>query len=250
MVQASKICGVASNALSSVAISSRGAARCINGSDRNILVICAFAACLGAQTIAAQTLEQRPVRSHSDKNISRFPDSPKAYQKWLDEDVAYIITKQERAEFQKLTTAEQCDKFVEAFWGRRNPNPGSPENTFKEEHYRRLAYTNQHFAADVPGWKTDRGRIYIMYGPPDQIDRHFSAAGSNKASDLVGVGSIPYDWELWHYRSIEGVGKDVNFRFVDTCNCGRYQMPVTKEDLNNTNPNSSADSADACRPHL
>jgi len=159
-----------------------------------------------------------------------------SYQKWLDEDVGYLISDEERAEYKGLKTDQQRDMFVEDFWERRNPNPGSTENTFKEEHYRRLAYVNEQFAASVPGFKTDRGRTYIRYGAPDQIDQHFSAAGSRSASDLAGIGAIPYDWELWHYRYIEGIGKDVMLEFVDTCGCGRYEMPVTKEALNKYNP--------------
>ncbi|HTT22042.1 MAG TPA: GWxTD domain-containing protein [Candidatus Sulfotelmatobacter sp.] len=167
------------------------------------------------------------------------PDDPKAplpynrsYQRWLDEDVVYIVTEEERADFAKLASDQQRDKFIEDFWQRRNPNTTPEANPFEEEHYRRLAYANEHFAASIPGWKTDRGRIYIIYGSPDQVDQHFSDAGSNKASDLVGAGAIPYDWEFWHYRYIEGIEKDVTLKFVDVCACGRYVVAVTKEDLN------------------
>lgn len=153
------------------------------------------------------------------------------YQKWLDEDVRYLIADQERVEFAKLSTDQQRDAFVVAFWEHRNPNPGAEENAFKEEHYRRLAYANRHFAANVPGYKTDRGRIYIVYGPPTSVDRHYSAAGSAKAGNLVDVHPIPYDWELWHYRYIEGIGQDVAIKFVDTCGCGQFQIPVEKDDL-------------------
>jgi GWxTD domain-containing protein len=154
-----------------------------------------------------------------------------AYQKWLDEDVRYIITDQERGEFAKLGTDQQREAFVIAFWEERNPNPGSEKNIFKQEHYRRLAYTNTHFAANVPGYKTDRGRIYIMYGPPTSVERHYSAVGSENASSLVGGHPIPYDWELWHYRYIERIGQDVAIKFVDTCGCGQFQIPVEKDDL-------------------
>ena len=113
----------------------------------------------------------------------------------------------------------------------------SQRNAFKEEHYRRLAYTNEHFAEDVPGWKTDRGRIYILYGPPDSVDQHFSAAGSRKSTDLANAtGPIPYDFERGHYRLVKGIGENITFEFVDTCGCGRFQMPVTKEDLNKYKP--------------
>lgn len=154
-----------------------------------------------------------------------------SYRKWLDEDVRYIIADQERVEFDKLSTDQQRDAFVVAFWEHRNPIPGAEENAFKEEHYRRLAYANLHFAENVPGYKTDRGRIYIMYGPPMSVDRHYSTAGSEKSGNLAGVHTIPYDWELWHYRYIEGIGQDVAIKFVDTCGCGQFQIPVEKDDL-------------------
>jgi GWxTD domain-containing protein len=144
--------------------------------------------------------------------------------KWLSEDVCYIITTQEVAEFYKLDSEQDRDKFVEDFWNRRNPKPGSQENKFKVEHYRRIAYANQHFAADIPGWKTDRGHIYILYGPPDSIDRHYSDAGSN--SDAVGAVTSPHDSEVWHYRLIESIGKDIGFTFVDTCMCGRFERQI------------------------
>ena len=91
----------------------------------------------------------------------------KTYRKWLDEDVRWIISDEERAAFKQLSNDEERDQFIEAFWQRRDPTPDTEENEFKEEHYQRMAYANEHFAAGIPGWKTDRGRIYIMYGKPD-----------------------------------------------------------------------------------
>jgi len=160
----------------------------------------------------------------------------KPYQKWIDEDVRYIVTDQEAADFKKLTSDQQRDDFIVSFWERRNPNPGAAKNSFKEEHYRRLAYANTHFAAGAPGYRTDRGRIYIMCGPPDNVDQHFSAAGSEKPVAGTKDGAIPFDWELWHYRYIEGLGKDVTFKFVDTCGCGEYQMAVDKDELRKYRP--------------
>jgi GWxTD domain-containing protein len=147
------------------------------------------------------------------------------YQKWLDEDVRWIITDQERADFKKLLSDKQpdpvIDAFIEEFWERHNPTPGSPENKFKEEHYQRIAYTNQHFAEEIPGWKTDRGRFYIMYGPPEKVERQPPAGkpqpeGSGPKKDF---GS-----EVWHWEYIEGLGHDVTLRFVDTCGCGEYRL--------------------------
>ncbi|MFZ2083622.1 MAG: GWxTD domain-containing protein, partial [Candidatus Sulfotelmatobacter sp.] len=96
----------------------------------------------------------------------------KTYKKWLNEDVVWIITDQERAAFKQLSNDEERDNFIEAFWQRRDPTPDTEENEYKEEHYRRIAYANEHFAAGIPGWKTDRGRMYIMYGPADEVDSH------------------------------------------------------------------------------
>lgn len=130
------------------------------------------------------------------------------YQKWLNEDVAYIITPQERSDFLRLSNKDDRYNFVVQFWLRRDPTPGTPENEFKEEHYRRLAYANQHFANSHAGWQTDRGRIYVLHGPPDEIQSITPAPG-----DTLGhVGQI------WRYRS----GKQ--FRFMDECNCGEYKL--------------------------
>ena len=104
------------------------------------------------------------------KAIQKELESP--YKKWLTDEVPYIITDEERGTFKNLATPEEQEQFVEQFWERRNPSPGSPENEFKEEYYRRIAYTNEKFASGIPGWKTDRGRIYIMYGPADEIEAH------------------------------------------------------------------------------
>jgi GWxTD domain-containing protein len=136
---------------------------------------------------------------------------PPEYNKWIDEDVRWIITAQEEREFLKLAADEQRDHFVVEFWERRNPNPGSRDNAFKEEHYRRLAFSNEHFAAKMPGWKTDRGHVYIAYGPPDSIIKH-SSTGTNPAE------------ELWSYRHTLRAGGDVSLQFVDRCGCGEYAL--------------------------
>jgi GWxTD domain-containing protein len=129
------------------------------------------------------------------------------YQKWMTEDVAYIITDEERAAFQRLQSDEERDKFIEQFWLRRDPTPDTAENEFKEEHYRRIAYANENFAADIPGWKTDRGRIYITYGPPDEKDAHFTEG-----------------FEEWRYRYIDGRGDNILIRFVKSPEDGAYRM--------------------------
>src|SRR5260370_7573878 len=104
------------------------------------------------------------------KAVQKEMESP--YKKWLQEEVPYIITSEERASFKKLTTDEEREQFVETFWERRNPNPGSPENEFKEEYYRRIAYSNEHYPSGIPGWNTSPGRIYITPSPPTKLVPH------------------------------------------------------------------------------
>jgi len=150
----------------------------------------------------------------------------KTYKRWLNEDVAYIITPEERAAFKQLSNDEERDNFIEAFWQRRDPTPDTPENEFKEEHYRRIAYANEHYAAGMPGWKTDRGRMYIMWGPPDEIESHPSGGMYERPMDEGGGQTTTYPWETWRYRYLEGVGQEVIMEFVDTCMCGEYHYTM------------------------
>jgi GWxTD domain-containing protein len=154
----------------------------------------------------------------------------KVYKKWLDEDVVWIITDQERAAFKQLSNDEERDNFIEAFWQRRDPTPDTEENEYKEEHYRRIAYANEHFAAGIPGWKTDRGRIYIMYGPPDEIDSHPSGGTYERPMDEGGGETSTFPFEDWRYRYLEGIGQEVIIEFVDSCMCGEYRMTIDRSE--------------------
>jgi GWxTD domain-containing protein len=154
----------------------------------------------------------------------------KTYKRWLQEDVRWIITPQEEQAFKQLSNDEERDQFIEQFWARRNPNPDSPENEYKEEHYRRIAYANEHFAAGIPGWKSDRGRIYIMYGPPDQIESHPSGGTYDRPMEEGGGTTSTYPFEDWRYRYLEGIGQEVIIEFVDTCMCGDYHMTVDRSE--------------------
>ena len=158
------------------------------------------------------------------KAIQKEMESP--YKKWLDEEVPYIITDEERAAFKKLTTDEEREQFIEQFWERRNPNPGSPENEFKEEYYRRIAYSNEHFASGIPGWKTDRGRMYIMYGPPDEIESHPSGGSYQRTPQEGGGETSTYPFEDWTYNYIEGIGNNVQLEFVDPSMSGEYHLTM------------------------
>jgi GWxTD domain-containing protein len=154
----------------------------------------------------------------------------KTYKKWLDEDVVWIITDEERAAFKQLSNDEERDNFIEAFWQRRDPTPDTEENEYKEEHYRRIAYSNEHFAAGVPGWKTDRGRIYIMYGAPDEIDSHPSGGTYERPIEEGGGETSTFPFEDWRYRYIEGIGQEIIIEFVDTCMCGDYHMTLDRSE--------------------
>ena len=150
------------------------------------------------------------------------------YKTWLNQEVSYIISDDERKAFMTLSNDEERDSFIEAFWQRRNPNPDSPENEFREEHYRRIQYANDHFAAGKPGWRTDRGHIYISFGKPDDIESHPSGGMYQRPQDEGGGSTSTFPFEIWHYRYIEGIGENVNLEFVDTCQCGDYHFTIDR----------------------
>jgi GWxTD domain-containing protein len=147
---------------------------------------------------------------------------------WLNQDVRWIITDDERKAFMQLSNEEEREQFIEAFWQRRNPNPDSEDNEFKDEHYRRIAYANEHFPAGIPGWKTDRGRIYIVFGPPDEIESHPSGGSYQRPMEEGGGETSTFPFEDWRYRYIEGIGQEVIIEFVDDCMCGAYEMTMDR----------------------
>ena len=154
----------------------------------------------------------------------------KTYRKWLDEDVRWIITDEEKSAFMQLSNDEERDQFIEAFWQRRDPTPDTEENEFKEEHYRRIAYANEHYAAGIPGWKTDRGRMYIVFGPADEIDSHPSGGSYERPMDEGGGQTSTFPFETWRYRYLEGIGQEVMIEFVDSCMCGDYHMTLDRSE--------------------
>ena len=154
----------------------------------------------------------------------------KTYKRWLDEDVRWIITDEEQKAFKLLSNDEERDQFIEAFWARRDPTPDTPENEFKEEHYRRIAYANEHFPAGIPGWKTDRGRIYIQFGPADEIESHPSGGTYNRPMEEGGGTTSTYPFETWRYRYLDNIGQEVIIEFVDTCMCGDYHMTMDRSE--------------------
>jgi GWxTD domain-containing protein len=175
---------------------------------------------------------KRPLSDKQKKQNSKSLkiELSKTYKKWLDEDVRWIITDEEQKAFKLLSNDEERDQFIEAFWQRRDPTPDTIENEFKEEHYRRMAYANEHFAAGIPGWKSDRGRIYIMYGAADEIESHPSGGSYERPMEEGGGETSTFPFEDWRYRYLEGVGQEIIIEFVDTCMCGDYHMTMDRSE--------------------
>jgi GWxTD domain-containing protein len=153
-----------------------------------------------------------------------------SYKTWVDQDVRWIITDEELSAFKHLSNDEERDQFIENFWLRRNPNPDSPDNEYREEYYARIAYANEHFAAGKAGWRTDRGHIYIAYGKADSIDSHPSGGNYQRPVDEGGGATSTYPFEIWHYRYLEGIGDNIDIEFVDTCMCGDYHMTIDRSE--------------------
>jgi GWxTD domain-containing protein len=169
-----------------------------------------------------QNKKASKAKQKSDSELRKELESQ--YKVWLDQDVVYIITPEERHTFLHLSTNEEREQFIEAFWQRRNPDPDSAENTFKEEHYRRIAYANEHFASGIPGWKTDRGKIYIMWGPADEVDSHPTGGNWDRPMSQGGGSTTTYPYEDWRYRYLEGIGENVELEFVDPTSTGEYHL--------------------------
>jgi len=174
---------------------------------------------------------KRPVEEKHRKQAAKALKKElmsKEHINWLNQDVTYIITDEERKAFKQLSNEEERDKFIESFWDRRNPNPDSEDNEYKDEHYRRIEYANDHYAAGVPGWRTDRGRIYIVYGAPDEIESHPSGGAYERPIEEGGGQTSTFPFEDWRYRHLDGIGEKVIIEFVDNCMCGAYEMTMDR----------------------
>jgi GWxTD domain-containing protein len=187
------------------------------------------------QPVSRPTASGAASKKESKKqDKQRKQEMGSAYGSWLGNEVPDIITEDERRAFLQLSTNEERERFIEIFWGRRNPEPESPNNTYKEEHYRRLAYADEHFASGVPGRKTDRGHIYILWGPPDEIESHPTGGTWDRPMDLGGGSTTTHPWELWRYRYLEGIGENIEIEFVDPTGTGEYRItrdPCEKDAL-------------------
>src|SRR5579863_6270972 len=173
-----------------------------------------------------QTLTKEQRKEQKQKARKTLKELDSQYRQWLNEDVIYIISPEERNAFLQLETNEEREQFIEQFWLRRSSNPDLPDNDFKEEHYRRIAYANEHFASGIPGWKTDRGRMYIMWGPADEVDSHPTGGTYDRPMEEGGGSTSTYPWETWRYRYMEGFGENVIWEFVDPSGSGEYHLTM------------------------
>src|SRR5271157_4146447 len=169
---------------------------------------------------------QRLTKEQKQKLKKTLKELDNSYKTWLNEDVVYIISPEERTAFLQLATNEEREQFIEQFWLRRSSNPDMPDNDFKEEHYRRIAYANEHFASGIPGWKTDRGRIYIIWGAPDEIESHPTGGTYDRPMEEGGGSTTTYPWERWRYRYLEGIQENVELEFVDPSGSGEYHLTM------------------------
>src|SRR6516164_3430478 len=179
----------------------------------------------------AQDAGDTPTAKKIDKAAKRkmkqtLKELDSAYKQWLNEDVIYIITPDERNAFLQLQTHEEREQCIEQFWLRRSSNPDMPDNDFKEEHYRRIAYANEHYASGIPGWKTDRGRIYIIWGAPDEVESHPTGGTYDRPMEEGGGSTTTYPWERWRYRYLEGIQENVELEFVDPSGSGEYHLTM------------------------
>ena len=180
----------------------------------------------------APALARQKDKSKKGDQQQDVPDRPRnvktekanMFKKWINEDVAYIITPEEKKAWNKLQTDEEREQFIEAFWRRRDPDPDTDVNEYLEEHYERIAYANEHFASGIPGWKTDRGRIYIMYGPPNEKETHPSGGAYDRPSYEGGGSTTTYPFEVWFYRYLPGIGSGIEIEFVDPTGSGEYRI--------------------------
>ena len=169
---------------------------------------------------------QKLDREHKKKLKRAEKELEGPYKQWLSEDVIYIISPEERTAFLQLETNEEREQFIEQFWLRRSNNPDLPDNDFKEEHYRRIAYANEHYASGIPGWKTDRGHMYIVWGPPDEVETHPTGGTYDRPTEEGGGSTTTYPWERWRWRYIADIGENVEMEFVDPTGSGEYHLTM------------------------
>ncbi|MCA1566355.1 MAG: GWxTD domain-containing protein [Acidobacteria bacterium] len=195
-------------------------------SPRSTLILALFIFALAAPAAFAQKDKKKnsDTQDVMERPRAKKEEVKKIYREWPDKDVAYIITNAERDAYKKLATDDEREQFIEGFWQRRDPDPDTDENEYKEQYYERIAYANEHYASGIPGWKTDRGRIYITFGKPDSVESHPTGGSYDRPSYHGGGSTTTYPFETWFYRYIEGVGSGIEIEFVDPTGTGEYRI--------------------------
>ncbi len=188
------------------------------------LALTGFILAAGAAVGIAQEAKPTPSQDINDKARNVGKEVKEVYKKWINNDVLYIITKDEKKAFNQLKTDEERENFIENFWRRRDPNPDTEENEYREEYYERIAYANEHYASGIPGWRTDRGRTYIAWGKPDSVESHPSGGSYDRPSYEGGGSTTTYPFEVWFYRHLDGVGDGLEIEFVDPTGTGEYRL--------------------------
>jgi GWxTD domain-containing protein len=177
-------------------------------------------------TVAKPQTERQ--RKANEAKLKKELETP--YKKWLNEEVLWIITPEERTAFNRLETDDERQQFIEQFWLRRDPTPDTEENELKEEHYRRIAWANDRFASGIPGWKTDRGMVYIKFGPADERTEHPTGGPGVRPIEEGGGETTFFPYEQWRYRYLDGVGQDITIEFVDKTMTNEYRMTWNPSD--------------------
>jgi len=194
----------------------------LKGSISKNVILAGLMLVIGAAVVHAQSGSPTPDPSTKVRKVTK--ESSEVYKRWLDNDVAYIITNEERKAFKALATDDERENFIEQFWRRRDPNPDTEENEYRDEYYERIAYANEHFASGIPGWRTDRGRVYIAHGKPDSVEAHPSGGSYDRPSWEGGGSTTTYPFEIWFYRHLDGVGDGLEVEFVDPTGTGEYRL--------------------------
>ena len=174
---------------------------------------------LSSLSISAQ--QPNPNPQEQPHKVKR--EVKKAYVDWIN-DVDLILTQSERDAWKKLATDEEREKFIEDFWRSRDPDPDTEENEFKEQFFERMTYANEHFSSGKPGRLTDRGRIYIKFGKPDEIESHPGGGYYQRPSDEGGGSTSTYPFEKWFYRYLPNINSGIELEFVDPTGSGEYRL--------------------------
>ena len=211
-----------------------------------MLALAAVVSAGGAFAQGGDKGNQKPTEDISTKARNVKPELKEAYKRWLNTDVDYIITKEEKRAFLALQTDEERENFIENFWRRRDPNPDTEENEYREEYYERIAYANEHFTSGIPGWRTDRGRIYIAWGKPDSVESHAGGGAYDRPIWEGGGTTTTYPFEIWYYRHLDGVGDGLEIEFVDPTGTGEYRLArnANEKDAMQMVPGAGLDTAD------